>query len=179
MKTTVASSLALGLFISAASIPALPAAAQDNLTGRVLTEICLPYANRAQSFEKAIRAARDLRFRRPAEDRNTPLEEYASEVELISRDGAWRIRLEEGSIEYGDSEAYALSCSLSSNRASATELANLGRRAFRDERYWANDNENDRQWERRGRNPDERRLDVRVVESEGSRPALVIRGIYF
>lgn len=169
----------MGLLISAASLPATPVAAQENLTGRVLAEICLPYANRAQSFEKAIRTAREMKFRRPANQRDMPLDEYASEIDLVSRDGTWRIRLEEGTVELGDSEVYAVSCSLSSTRASANELADLGRRAFRNERYWSTDQTAPNQWDRRTRNPDEFRLEVRVVEENGARPALAIRGLYF
>ncbi|RZJ28902.1 MAG: hypothetical protein EON85_08010 [Brevundimonas sp.] len=179
MKTLVASSLALGLFIGAIAAPATPAMAQANLTGRVLAEICLPYANRSLSFERSIRAARDLEFRRPAEQRGQEIEEYASDIDLISRDGAWRIRLEEGSVEYGENEVYAVTCSLSSRRASANELASLGRLAFNDNRYWSTDGDAPRQWERLGRNPEERRLEVQVIEEEGQRPALRIRGLYF
>ena len=169
----------MGLLISAASLPATPVAAQENLTGRVLAEICLPYANRAQSFEKAIRTAREMKFRRPANQRDMPLDEYASEIDLVSRDGTWRIRLEEGTVELGDSEVYAVSCSLSSTRASANELADLGRRAFRNERYWSTDQTAPNQWDRRGANSDERRLEVRVIEENGERPSLTIRGLYF
>ncbi|WP_420480210.1 hypothetical protein [Brevundimonas sp. FT23028] len=180
MNKSVASSLALaGLFLGAGLAPADPALAQTNLTGRALAEVCLPYANRTRSFERAIRAARDLDFRRPADQRGQPIEEYASEIELVSRDGVWRIRLEEGSIEHGDTEVYAVSCSLSSTRASATELGALGRRAFNNDRYWSTEEGAPRQWERLGRNPEERRLQVEVLNSPGERPALRIRGLYF
>lgn len=179
VKVHLASSLIAGLLISFGSAVATPAAAQTNLTGRVLAEICLPYANRAQSFEKSIRAARDLRFRRPADERGVPLDEWASEVDLVSRDGTWRLHLEEGTIEFGDGEVYAVTCALSSTRASANELADLGRRAFRNERYWNTDQASPRQWDRRSANPDEYRLEVRVIEEPGERPALTIRGLYF
>ncbi len=179
MKAFVVSGLVAGLLVSMSSAIATPAAAQENLTGRVLAEICLPYANRAQSFEKSIRAARDLKFRRPADERGTPLDEWASEVDLVSRDGTWRLHLEEGTVEFGDTEVYAVTCALSSTRASANELADLGRRAFRNERYWSTDQASPRQWDRRSANPDEYRLEVRVIEDQGSRPALTIRGLYF
>lgn len=175
VKALVAYSLAAGLAFAAA--PA-PVAAQDILTARVLVEVCLPYANRQQSFEKAIRAARDLQFRRPMDDR-APLDEWASEVELISRDGVWRVRLEENTIQVGEREAYAVTCSLSSRRASARELSDLGRRAFRNERYWMGDDGQLRAWDRRTSDPDARQLQVRVVEEPGERPALSIQGIYF
>jgi hypothetical protein len=179
VKAFVVSGLVAGLLVSMSSAIATPAAAQENLTGRVLAEICLPYANRAQSFEKSIRAARDLKFRRPADERGTPLDEWASEVDLVSRDGTWRLHLEEGTVEFGDTEVYAVTCALSSTRASANELADLGRRAFRNERYWSTDQASPRQWDRRSANPDEYRLEVRVIEDQGSRPALTIRGLYF
>jgi hypothetical protein len=162
-----------------ASAPATPAAAQQNLTNRVLVDVCLPYANRAQSFEKTIRAARELRFRRPADERGVPLEEFASEVKLVSLDGTWRLHIEEGTVEIGDAEVYAVTCALSSTRASARELADLGRRAFRNERYWTTDQTAPNQWDRRVRNPDERRLEIRIIEEHGERPALSIRGLYF
>ncbi|QDH72559.1 hypothetical protein [Brevundimonas sp. M20] len=179
MKTLVASSLAVGLFMVAIVAPAAPAMAQANLTGTVLADICLPYAGRSLSFERSIRVARDLKFRRPADERDQPMDEYASDINLVSNDGAWRVRLEEGSVEYGDREAYYVSCLLSSTRASARELAVLGRRAFSDERYWAADEASQTRWERRYRNPEERRLEVEVIEEPGQRPALRIRGLYF
>ncbi len=169
----------VGLFLGASLTPATPALAQANLTGRALVDVCLPYANRTLSFERAIRAARDLEFRRPADQRSEPIEEYASEIDLVSRDGRWRIRLEEGSVEYGDSEVYAVTCSLSSINASANTLGDLGRRAFNNESYWSTEDGAPRQWERLGRNPEERRLQVEVVETPGERPALRIRGLYF
>lgn len=175
VKSLVAYGLVAGLVFAAT--PA-PVAAQEVLTARVLVDVCLPYANRQQSFEKAIRAARDLRFRRPADDR-APLDEWASEVEMVSRDGTWRLRLEEGSIQVGERDAYAVTCSLSSNRASARELSDLGRRAFRNERYWMSDDGELRAWDRRTSDPDIRQLQVRVVETPGARPALSIQGIYF
>lgn len=179
VKTLVASSLAAGLFAGAILAPTASAAAQANLTGQVLADICLPYAGRSMSFERSIRAARDLKFRRPADERGQAMDEYASDINLVSHDGAWRIRLEEGSVEYGDREAYYVSCLLSSPRASANELATLGRRAFADDRYWTPVEQGQNKWERRVRNPDERRLEVEVIEEPGQRPALRIRGLYF
>jgi hypothetical protein len=179
VKAVVACSLAVGLAFGAVSAPATPAKAQQNLTGRILVEVCLPYATRGKSFEKAIAAARELRFRRPANERGQPLEEFASEVNLVSHDGTWRLRLEEGTIEDGEAQVYTVTCALSSTRAGARELADLGRRAFGDDRYWNTDESAPRQWDRRTRNPDEYRLEVRVVEEDGARPALTIRGLYY
>ena len=174
VKSVIVASLASSLLLGMVPAPAL---AQDPLTARVLVDVCLPYAQRAKSFERAIRAARDLRFRRPHDDR-APLEEWASEVEMVSPDGTWRLRLEEGSEEIGDAQAYAVSCSLSSTRTSARQLGNLGRRAFGDERYWATESDM-REWSRLTSRPDEYRLEVRVAEEDGERPRLIIRGLYF
>lgn len=176
MKALVAWSLVAGL-----SLVAAPAAtAQDTpFTARVLTEVCLPYANRQQSFEKAIRAARELHFRRPNDDR-APLDEWASEINLISQDGIWRLRLEENTIDLdAERQAYAVTCSLSSSRASARELADFGRRAFRNDRYWIIPDGDARQWDRRSPDPDLYQLQVRVTEAEGERPVLSIQGLYF
>lgn len=178
VKAFVASGLVMGLFIGAASVPASTASAQENLTGRVVADICLPYATRALSFEKAMRVARDLKFRRPYAERGEVMEEYASEVNLISNDGAWRIRLEEGTNEDDARTPYYLSCALSSTRASANELAALGRRAFRDD-HWTTDASAPRTWVLRERRPSERRVDARVTEQPGERPALTIRGQYY
>jgi hypothetical protein len=176
VKALVACSLALGLTLSAG--PA--AVAQDTpFTARVLTEVCLPYANRQLSFEKAIRAARELHFRRPQNDR-APLDEWASEINLISDDGVWRLRLEENTIDLdAERQAYAVTCSMSSSRASARELADFGRRAFRNERYWVIPEGDARAWDRRSPSPEEYQLQVRVTEGESQRPVLSIQGLYF
>lgn len=145
---------------------------------RTLTEVCLPYATRARSFEKSIRAARDLGYRRPIGD-NAPLEDWASEIDLISADGNWRIRIEEGTIEQGDSSVYAASCTMSSRHASARELADLGRRAFGDPDRWSSPPDNPRRWERRTPRPDERRLSVEVAEPADQLPTMTITGSYF
>ena len=178
MKALVACSLVVGL-----SLVAPPTAmAQDTpFTARVLTEVCLPYANRQQSFEKAIRNARDLHFRRPVNDQ-APLDEWASEINLVSQDGVWRLRLEENTIDLDEErQAYAVSCSLSSSRASARELADFGRRAFRNDHYWDIPEGDAREWRRRTRDPDLYQLNVRVTEGAGEdgRPVLLIQGLYF
>lgn len=156
----------------------LPAAAQDQFVAQVLTEVCLPYVNRARSFEKAIRAARDLDFRRPVADR-APLEDWASEVDLISQDGVWRVRLEEGSVEHEGVQAYRVTCSISSRRASGRSLADFGRRAFRNEDYWDRGPENPWRWDRRHSRPDEYSLFVEVADRAGVGGAMVVTGAYF
>lgn len=176
VKSVVAVSFA-AVLLSAAAPPPAPAS-DDLLTARVLVDVCLPYAQRSQSFEKAIAAARDLDFRRPVGDQ-APLDEWASEVDLVSRDGVWALRIEEGPVAVGDGEAYANGCSLSSRRASVNELTWLGRRAFGDERYWATEGPEARTWSRRTARPEEYRLEARVTGEAGERPALVVRGLYF
>lgn len=157
-------------------VTAAPAAAQEMLVIRALTDVCLPYAGRSRSFEKALQAARDLEFRRPIGD-NAPLEEFASEVELVSSDGIWLLKLEEGTREEGDSEAYAVACTLSSRRASARELAQLGRRAFGNPERWTLAGAG--RWDRRTRRPEESRMMVEVVERPDERPAMTITGLYY
>lgn len=155
-----------------------PAVAQELLVARMLTQVCLPYATRAQSFEKAIRAARDLAFRRPTGN-NEPLDEWASEIDLISEDGNWRIRIEEGSVEQGEVSVYAASCVISSRHASARELTDLGRRAFGDPERWSSSPANPRRWERRTPRPDEYRLAVEVAEPAEQLPTMTITGFYY
>lgn len=154
-----------------------PATAQE-LEARILTRVCLPYAARAQSFEKAIKAARDMGFRRPVGD-NEPLDDWASSIDLISGDGNWRIRIEEGSLEQDDNPAYAASCTISSRHASARELADLGRRAFGDPARWSTSPDNPRLWERRTRRPEEYRLAVEVAEPAQQLPTMTITGFYY
>lgn len=145
---------------------------------RTLTEVCLPYATRGQSFERSIRAARDLGFRRPAGN-NEPLDDWASEIELVSADGNWRVRIEEGTVEQGEGEVYAASCTMSSRHASGRELADLGRRAFGDPERWSFPTDNPRRWERRTPRPDERRLTVEVAEPAEQLPTMTITGFYY
>ena len=173
MKPVVFCSLALGL-LSVST----PLAAQDAVPAGLLTEVCLPYANRAQTFERSIRAARELEFRRPVND-TAPLDEWASEITMVSNDGVWRVRIEEGSVERDARQAYEVSCVISSSRASARELADLGRRAFRDERYWTSPPDNAWRWDRRSAYPDEYGLAVEVREQAGERPTMTVRGSYY
>lgn len=153
--------------------PAAPVAAQDVNPGEILARVCLPYAMRATSFEKAIRAARDLEFRFPHGSQR--LEEWASDVELVSRDGIWRVKLEEGTITEGDADVYSVSCSLSSSRASATELSRLIDRALRTDPRWV---QGDTARWLRARSSDETSLLIDVKEQEGRRPVLSAIGLY-
>jgi hypothetical protein len=173
VKSVVVCSLAAVLACAAA-----PAAAQEAVPISLLTEVCLPYANRAQSFERSIRVARDLEFRRPVND-TEPLEEWASEITLVSKDGIWRVQIEEGTVEHGDRAAYEASCAISSSRASARELADLGRRAFGDRTRWTTPPDNAWRWDRRSAHPEEYGLAVEVGEQPGQRPTMTVRGSYY
>ena len=155
-----------------------PVVAQDSLAVRALVDICLPYATRSLSFEKSIRAARNLEFRRPFDDR-APLDEWASEIELISSDGNWRIRIAEGSREDEETPVYAVSCSISSRHASARELGDFGRRAFNDPTLWTLAPDNRWRWERRTRRPQEYRLSVEVTEPAEQLPTMTVTGLYY
>lgn len=173
MKPAFVYGLTIGLLLMGA-----PAAAQVAVPTGLLTEVCLPYANRSQSFEKSIRAARALEFRRSVND-TAPLDEWASEITMLSKDGIWRVRIEEGTVEYGEQSVYEVSCTISSSRASARELADLGRRAFNNLTYWTSPPNNPRRWDRRSAHPTEYGVSAEVSEQSGERPALSVRGTYY
>jgi hypothetical protein len=160
VKLVAVFSLSAGLLFVA-----FPVAAQEAVPAGLLTEVCLPYA-------------RELQFRRPVND-TAPLDEWASEVTLVSSDGVWRVKIEEGSVERDQRPAYEASCTISSSRASARELADLGRRAFRDPRYWTSPPNNQWRWDRRSAYPDEYCLAVEVTEQPGARPTMTVRGSYY
>lgn len=148
------------------------AQAQDVDVAQVLSRVCVPYANRSASFERAIRHAEDLRFGRPPN--SPPLEEYSSEVDMVSRDGIWRMRLEEGTVTRGDRDVYAVTCSLSSTRASARELETLIDRALGGNARWTRGQQS--RWERLY--SDDTSMVIDVQEIEGQRPALSVTGVY-
>ncbi len=152
--------------------------ANDMFAGFVMARVCLPYASRARTFEGAMRAAREMEFRRPAGDQ-APLEEWASEVDMVSKDGRWRLHIEEGSIEEGGTEAYAVTCTLSSNLAGAQQLARAARLAVGRSPQWSQAPDNPWRWERRTLRPDEYRLRLDVTEQPGQRPQLAARGLYY
>ena len=168
---------ALAAVVAVSSAPA-PAAAQDIFAGFVVARVCLPYASRAKSFENAIRAARDLEFRRPAGD-NAPLEDWASEVELVSKDGRWRLRIEEGTVSEGDVEVYSVTCGVSSNQASARELARVAGLIVGDNPRWSRPPDTPWRWDRRTSRPDEVAIRIDVTEAPGERPVLAARGLYY
>lgn len=153
--------------------PSAPATAQDIDPGQVLARVCLPYAMRAASFEKAIRLARDMDFHRPRG--SAPLEEWASDVEMVSRDGVWRIKLEEGTIVEGEADVYAVSCSLSSPRATRHRLSNLIDRALSNDARWSRGDTT--RWAH-NRSSDDTALLIDIKEHEDRYPVLSATGLY-
>jgi len=174
---TVKSAVVFGLIAGVFMIGS-PAAAQIPIPVSLLTDVCLPYASRSLTFERSIRAARDMEFRRPVNDR-APLEEWASEVTLVSKDGVWQLRLEEGSIEFDNGSYYFASCSISSRRTTARALADLGRRAFRNPAQWTTPEDNPWRWDRRSAFPDEYGLAVEVSGQPGEHPTMTVKGSYY
>lgn len=168
---------ALAAVLAGAATP-VPAGAQDIFAGFVLARVCLPYAGRAQSLEDAVQAAREMEFRRPSADQ-APLDDWASSVELVSKDGAWRVRIEEGTVTRDDIDVYTVTCGISSTRASARELRRVARLTLRDSANWTSAGEDAGRWDRRTQRPEEQALHVDIVEAPGQRPALVATGSYF
>ncbi|MCS6622890.1 hypothetical protein N0B44_08215 [Roseibacterium beibuensis] len=175
MKSVVIPVLAAVFAVTSAPAPAV---AQDIFPGFVVARVCLPYASRAKTFESAIRAARDMEFRRPAGDR-APLEDWASEVELVSKDGRWRLRIEEGSVEQDGVEVYAVTCGVSSNLASSRELGQVARRMVGRSPLWSQQPDTPWRWDRRTTRSTEYALRIDVTEEPGQRPVLAARGLYY
>ena len=175
MKSVMVPVLAAVLAVTAA--PA-PVGAQENFPGFVVARVCLPYASRAKTFEDAMRAARDMDFRRPAGDRD-PLEDWASEVEMISRDGRWRLRIEEGTIEEDGVEAYAVTCGVSSNLVGGRSLAQVARRMVGTSPLWIQQPEAPWRWDRRTTRSHQYALRIDVTEAPGERAVLAARALYF
>ena len=167
----------LAAVLAVTTAPA-PVGAQDNLAGFVVARVCLPYASRAKTFEDAMRAARDMEFRRPVGDR-APLEEWASEVEMVSKDGRWRLRLEEGTVEENGVEAYSVSCGVSSNLVGSRTLVQLARQMVGTSPLWAQQPETPWRWDRRTTRSHEYALRIDVTQAPGERPVLAARGVYF
>jgi hypothetical protein len=168
---------ALAAILAVSSTP-VPAAAQDLFPGFVVARVCLPYASRAKSLESAIRAARDMGFRRPIGD-EAPLEPWASEVEMVSRDGRWRLRIEEGTVLDSDAEVYSMACGLRSNMASARQLTRVAGLIVRSNPLWSERPENPGRWDRRTARPDEVAIRIDVTGNPGEPPVLAARGFYF
>ena len=167
----------LAALLAATSAPS-PAAADDLFPGFVIARVCLPYATRAKTFEAAMRAARAMEFRRPSGDR-TPLEEWASEVVMVSKDGRWRLRIEEGTVEEGGDEVYAVTCGVSSNFASSRELGQVARRVVGRSPLWSQQPDTPWRWSRLTTRSAEFALRIDVTEAPGERPVLAARGLYY
>jgi hypothetical protein len=167
----------LAAVLAVASAPA-PADAQENLAGLVLARVCLPYASRAKSFEGAMRAARDMEFRRPSSDR-ARLEDWASEVEMISKDGRWRLRIEEGTIEENGVEAYAVTCGIWSNMAGSRQLGRLARLVVGRNPRWSQSPDALWRWDRRTARPEEYAIRIEVTQAQGRPAVLSARGLYY
>ena len=137
----------------------------------------MPYATRAQTFEDAIRSARGMEFRRPA-GHTAPIEDWASDIEMVSKDGTWRLRIEEGTVTRGEVDVYEVTCRLSSTRASARELGLAARFALRGSPLWA-PGEEDGRWDRQTSDPAFYTVHVDVTEAPGQRPVLTATGSYY
>lgn len=166
------------LAVAIATASSAPAVANDLFAGFVVARVCLPYATRARTFEGAMRSAREMEFRRPAGDR-APLEEWASEVEMVSKDGRWRLRLEEGMVEEDGVEVYAVTCGVSSHLASSRELGQVARMVVGRNENWAQNPDTPWRWDRRTARPGEYTLRLDVTEVAGERPVLTARGHYY
>ena len=175
LKSVATAGLAAVLMM--ASAPA-PARAQDIFAGFVVARVCLPYASRAKTFEAAIRAARDMEFRRPAGGR-AALDEWETAVELVSKDGRWRLRIEEGTVTENGADVYSVTCGVSSNQASGRELGQVARLIVRGNPLWSQPEGSPWRWDRRTPHPDEYAIRIDVTEEPGQRAVLAARGSYF
>ena len=175
LKSVATAALAAVLMI--ASAPA-PARAQDIFAGFVVARVCLPYASRAKTFEGAIRAARDMDFRRPAGSREA-LDDWQTAVELVSRDGRWRLHIEEGTVTENGVDVYSVWCGISSNQTSARELGQVARLIVRGNLLWTQPEGQPWRWDRRTPHPDEYAIRIDVTEEPGQRAMLAARGSYF
>lgn len=171
--------LALPILAAVLAASSVPATAQtpELFAGFVMSRVCLPYASRAKTFENAVRAARDMEFRRPVG--SAPLDDWASEVELVSKDGRWRLRLQEGTEAEGDVEYYSVTCGVSSTQASTRELGDVARLLLRNNPLWSQRDETPWRWDRRTRQPTETAIRLDVTEARGQRPVLAARGSYY
>lgn len=161
------------------AVAAAPASvrAQDMFPSFALARICVPYATRADSLEEAIRTARGMEFRRPS-GQIAPIEEWASDIEMVSKDGTWRLRIAEGTVTRGEVDVYEVTCGLSSTRASARELSTAARLALRASPLWSQSEEEGR-WDRKTSDPEFYTVRVDVTETPGERPVLAATGSYY
>lgn len=157
---------------TACSVPGFSwAQARGIYPTQVMSRVCIPYAGRSATFERAIAHAEALGFRLPLNA--LPLEEYASEVELVSREG-WRVKLSEGTETQDDQDVYVVTCTLSSVRASAQDLkASIDQALSRNPRWTRGDTV---LWERLY--SDNTRIVIDLVEDAGEQPKLTTTAIY-
>lgn len=168
---------ALAATMAVASTPP-PVHAQDLFPAFVMSRVCLPYASRTRTFESAIRVAREMEFRRPTGD-NRRLDDWATEIEMVSRDGRWRLRIEEGPVTEDGVETYSARCGLSSNNASARELQRVARRILGNSPLWSQPEGEPGRWDRRTASRSHYALRIDVTETPGQRPVLAARGFYY
>ena len=176
LKSVASATVAAVLIV--ASAPA-PAQAQDIFAGFVVSRVCLPYASRAKTFESAIRAARDMNFRRPIAATEQPVDEWATEIELVSQDGRWRLHIEEGTVTEGERDVYRVTCEVSSNQASARELGQVAQLMLRGNPQWSPPAATPLRWDRITRNPNDYALRIDVTEEPGQNAVLAARGFYY
>jgi len=160
------------------SVGPAPARAQDIYAGLVVARVCLPYASRAKTFEAAIRAARDMQFRRPTAA-TAPADEWATEIELVSHDGRWRLRIEEGTVTEGDRDVYAVTCGVSSSQSSARELGQVAELMLKGNPLWSQPEGAPWRWDRRTPAPDQYAIRIDVTGEPGQNPVLAARGSYY
>ena len=119
-----------------------------------------------------------MEFRRPVGD-TAPLDEWASEVEMVSKDGRWRLRIEEGTVTEGDTDVYSVTCGVWSDRATTRELTRVAGLIVHGSPLWSQPPEQPGRWDRRTAHPDEIALRIDVTEKPGERPVLAARGSYY
>ena len=98
---------------------------------------------------------------------------------MVSGDGRWRLRIEEGTVEENGVEAYAVTCGVSSNLVGSRTLAQVARRMVGTSPLWVQQAETPWRWERRTARSTEYSLRIDVTEAPGDRPVLAARGFYY
>ncbi|WP_449500487.1 hypothetical protein [Brevundimonas sp.] len=149
------------------------ARAQDAVATRVLAKVCLPYTTRSTSLEEAVEAARELDFRRPNANAR-PLDPWASEAEMVSWDGSFRLVLSEGQVD----DDYSLDCVLSSRRASVGAFALTIDELLGNRRGWAPSDPQRRLWKRATQHADDPVISAVAGQGDDGRPALSVNGTY-
>lgn len=170
-------SAVLAVVLMVVSAPA-PARAQDIFAGFVVARVCLPYVTRAKTFEGAIRSARDMKFRRP-NVAVEPVDEWATEIEMVSEDGRWRLHIEEGTVTEGEADVYQVTCAISSAQSSARELSQVAQLMLRGNPMWSQPEDAPWRWDRRTARPEQSALRIDITEQAGEHPVLAARASYY